>query len=292
MDFLRRLLSKPKSALIISAVICVLFMILLALGIANGLDEAPADAVEKPVLEDLDHQLQTKLSPFASKWDIWVEDLNSGEHVHCTHNVPEDHEMISASLIKLFIMGAVYEKIEQGIIAEESVWSQLYQMITISDNDAANELTLLLGSGDAAAGREAVTAWAKSIGCDHVRHNRLMLEENGLQNYVSAQDCATILGMIYHGACVSEYSSSRMLEMLKDQYYNTYLPAGVPESTPVAHKTGDLIGLCVGDVGIVLDSKNPYLICVICNDPISYSGAGIEIGRISKIVYDFLGDDK
>ena len=61
--------------------------------------------------------------------------------------------MQAASLIKLYIMGAVYENYEQitGQYGRDSVDSNLYSMITVSDNDAANTLTTYLGGGDSAA---------------------------------------------------------------------------------------------------------------------------------------------
>lgn len=105
--------------------------------------------------------------------------------------------MVSASLIKLFIMGAVYDKIETGVVKESDVSEKLEQMITVSDNAAANSLTMLLGNGDEETGRKAVETWAASIGCENVAYHRLMLAENDLQNYVTAQDCAEILRQIY-----------------------------------------------------------------------------------------------
>ena len=70
-------------------------------------------------------------------------------------------------------------------------------MITVSDNAAANSLTMLLGSGDEEAGRKTVETWAASIGCENVAYHRLMLAENDLQNHVTARDCAEILRQIY-----------------------------------------------------------------------------------------------
>lgn len=141
--------------------------------------EFPSQAGEG--ISRLKTALQNELDRLDGEWDLWVEDLESGESIHCTRNL--NGPMVSASLIKLFIMGAVYEQIERGALAEADVWDALYSMITISDNTAANRLTRLLGGGDPDAGRNAVNVWAASIGCPEVRHNRLMLQENGLENY-------------------------------------------------------------------------------------------------------------
>lgn len=139
-------------------------------------------------------------------------------------------------------------------------------MITVSDNASANDLTKLLGDGDEASGRSAVEAFARSIGCDSVQYNRLMLVENGTQNYVSAEDCATLLRMIYTGQCVSQDASKSMLDHLLAQQVNDRIPQGLSSDVKVAHKTGDLLGICCADVGIVFAPQGDYLLCIVCNN--------------------------
>ena len=262
-------------------------------GIADGLDAyfsepIPAgndDPAEQPPQTDLQMLVQSELDALSSKWDVWVEDLSDGTSFHCFRNISDGQSMVSASLIKLFIMGAVFDRIEAGQIAESEVADRLYSMITVSDNDAANSLTYLLGSGDAAEGRQAVEAWAGSIDCDDVRYNRLMLVDNGLQNYVSARSCAQILRLIYQKTCVSKRASEKMLTLLEAQQVNDRLPAQLPASAVVAHKTGNLSGLCIADVGIVELPDKPYLLCVICNDPFTDDGATRKIADLSLLIY-------
>lgn len=261
-------------------------------GVANGLDSYFASLSEDGAGTDLTRlreEVQSELDALSSKWDVWIEPLDEdGNVVHCTANIAEDSPMVAASLIKLFVMGAVYERIESGLINEDDVWSSLHYMISISDNDSANRLITLLGNGDAAAGRLAVNDWAGSIGCEDVQCNRLMLENNGLENYVSAASCAELLRRIYNGSCVSEYASQRMLELLKEQQVNDRIPLGLPEGTVCAHKTGNLFGICVADVGIVFSPGADYLICAICNDPFTDNGATKEIVKLSQIAYSSL----
>ena len=158
-------------------------------------------------------------------------------------------------------------------------------MITVSDNAAANSLTMLLGSGDEEAGRKTVETWAASIGCENVAYHRLMLAENDLQNHVTARDCAEILRQIYKKTCISEAVSEKMLQLLENQQVNDRLPLLLPEDVTVAHKTGNLSGICIADVGIVELKDSPYLICVICNDPYTDAGATSEIAELSQSVY-------
>ena len=147
--------------------------------------------------------------------------------------------MVSASIIKIFIMAAAYEDVDAGKFSEEALSDDIYEMITYSDNEATNRLVTALGQGDPGAGMARVNAYARSVGCPNTRMERLMLVENGKQNYVS------------------------ILSILKEQRWNDYIPKGPPEGTAIAHKSGDLIGIVQGDVGIVYDGKGPYIVCII-----------------------------
>jgi beta-lactamase class A len=219
-------------------------------------------------------------------WDVWVESLGSGESISC-FNGEEPAPMASASLIKLFIMAAVYEQIELGNIKEEDVQADLRSMITVSDNTASNELTSLLGGGDAEDGIKAVNEYAAGIGCKDTYMNRLMLVENGMQNYTTASDCATILRMIYNGECVSRESSEKMLGLLKAQQRTGKIPAGVPDDVETANKTGELTGISECDVAIVFAETGDYILCAL-SEPSDNSAAARKIINISKAVYSYM----
>ena len=74
--------------------------------------------------------------------------------------------------IKLYIMGAVYENYETLIsqYGQQQVDSNLYSMITVSDNDAANALTSYLGGGDSSAGMTVVNDFCSTHGFNNT-HN-------------------------------------------------------------------------------------------------------------------------
>ena len=229
-------------------------------------------------------QLDDLLSEMDSKWGITVQNLSTDEKINCVNKVTADTPMVAASLIKLFIMGAVYEQIENGKIAENNVTEKLKEMITVSDNASANELTALLGDGDAASGMAIVNDFAKRIGCTGTAFNRLMLEENGKQNYTTTNDCTLILRQIYDGKCVSEESSKKMLSLLSAQTRKNKIPAALPKGTSSANKTGELAGFSECDVAIVYTPNCDYILCVMC-EPKNNSAAISAIQNISKIVY-------
>lgn len=247
-------------------------------------DKAPQAIVEDSSKNDgLKLAVDNYLSPFEDRWSVYFEDLQTGDRFCCTQNVTEDTPMVSASLIKLFVMGAVYEQIEKGIISEEAVSEKLTGMITVSDNNATNELIKLLGNGTAEEGMSVVNAFAVGMGCENTSLNRLMLEDNGKQNYTTAMECGTFLRRIYMGQCVSENFSSKMLELLLAQTRVNKIPAGLPPDVKCANKTGELPGISEGDVAIVFTKQGDYILCVL-----SESGNNAEaiehIAQIAMIV--------
>lgn len=247
----------------------------LSVGIADGIDrffEGSADSELQSVLDSV-------CGNEGGQWDLWLEDLQTGESASAqTQAAP----FVSASIIKLFIMAGAYEKVSLGELDEQSVQELVEPMITVSDNDAANRLIRLLGGGDAAAGMQAVNDFCTRFGCKKTSLNRLMLDDNGLQNYTSAEDCALLLRRLYEGSCVSAAYSEKMLETLKRQTVNNRIPAGLDAGRVCAHKTGDLSGLCCADVGIVYTADGAYILCAICNAPQSDSAAAQAISRFAQ----------
>ena len=107
-----------------------------------------SEPVTDEKLETILKQVQSQLPAENGTWAVFISDLVNG-----TEGSLNDQKMQAASLIKLYIMGAVYENYDQitGQYGRDSVDSNLYSMITVSDNDAANTLTTYLGGGDSAA---------------------------------------------------------------------------------------------------------------------------------------------
>ncbi len=247
---------------------------------------ATENADEQALLHEI--ELSVPSTSAVEKWDVLVESLEDNFSVHHTVNTEDDEKMISASIIKIFVMAAVYDQINDGIIEKTDVSEDLVNMIIYSDNYATNRLINKLGNGDDATGMAVVNEFAREIGCSNVELNRIMLDANGLQNYVTAEDCALILRQIYEGTCVSEQYSIEMLEILNAQTVKNMLPVNLPEGAKIAHKTGSLSGNAFGDVGIVFTENGDYIICAISNFPENDLNAMEGISMVSSIAYDFM----
>ena len=154
-----------------------------------------------------------------------------------------EHRMQAASLIKLYIMGAVYEKYDSlaAQYGRESLDANLRAMITVSDNDAANALTSYLGGGDSSAGMQAVNNYCSVNGYMNTHMGRLLLQSNQYDdNYTSAADCGHFLKMVYDGWMEGNDKESAMFELLAAQQRRNKIPAQMPSGVSVANKTGEL----------------------------------------------------
>ena len=212
--------------------------------------------------------------------------------------------MKSASVIKAFIMAAVYDKMVYPDGAdtaseeyEKTLKPLLTKMITVSDNDAANELVRQLGNEDFAAGAAVVNEFCQEREYTSTHLGREFLaNEPTDDNYVSASDCCRLLSDIYNGTLVNEKADSDMLELLKGQTVKTKIPVGVPDGVETANKTGELsdakLGVVENDIAIVFDATHPYVIAVLSNDVKSNADAQNTIAKISKDVYEFMTSQK
>lgn len=232
-------------------------------------------------------------------WSFSVEDLK-------TDNIYEyqaSEKMQSASVVKVFIMAAVYDRmcypsspkelIPAGESYEGELRDLLVQMITVSDNGAANELITRLGEGDFDKGAQVVNEFCEENGYPSTSMGRAFLEENPKgDNYISAADGRKILSDIYHGTCVNEIASEKMLEILKGQTVKTKIPAGLPSGIASANKTGEMpegygLGCIENDMAIVFSEEGDYILTVCSNDLEGRNSEAIEvIQRMSSYVWE------
>lgn len=266
---------------------------------------------EDGLIEDLDHPVAEIADEYLAsreangeKWSVSVQDLSTDEVM--SYNSSE--KMQSASVIKVFIMGAVYDRMcypssqELLIPANESYDGELRylleQMITISDNEAANQLITKLGEGDFIQGAQVVNQFCEENGYTSTSVGRRFLESNPTgDNYTSAEDCRKILADIYHGTCVNEEASEKMLEILKQQTVKTKISLGVPNEVLTANKTGEMpegygLGCIENDMAIVFGENGDYILTVLSNELGGRNEEAKQVIReISGAVYELMEDN-
>lgn len=198
----------------------------------------------------------------------------------------DSHSMQAASLIKLYIAGAVYEAIENNLITKsDNIDSLISVMIRQSDNDAANSLVTILGDSDVVLGMQRVNDYCQNHGFVDTHMGRLLLAPNDDDdNYTSVNDVTAFLMQVYEGKLSG---SVDILSYMKAQERTAKLPAGIPSGVVTANKTGELTDV-ENDAMIVLAEDKPYVICVMTQYLSSAGEARTWITSLSTKVYDYI----
>jgi len=146
-----------------------------------------------------------------------------------------------------------------------TVREALERMITVSDNSCARALVRLLDTHN-------VNATARSIGLTDTRINTTLPQEERTADYntTSAADLERLFNGLVRGTVVNAAASRSMLEVLGRQQINDRLPAGLPNGTPIAHKTGNLDGIA-HDAGIITTPFGPRVVVVLTQDYADYA---------------------
>lgn len=222
-----------------------------------------------------------------------------------------EREVSSASLIKVPIIMAAYQKVESGDICLSdridvkkdqmvggsgviqylsagtllTVKDLLTLMIIVSDNTATNILIDLVGL-------EAIKQFNQLLGCKHTKVERKLMDyaakEKGFDNVTSASDMVKYLKEIEESKFLSSSSNQEIVTILRGQQFQNKIPAMMDlDKVTVANKTGEMSGV-EHDVAIIHYGENKAFVAVLM-DQLENSYMGREtIARIGKAVYDFL----
>lgn len=236
-------------------------------------------------LNILREQIIAKTGAFSGEWSVYVSNPESGKSISIN-----SRPLYAASLIKLFALGAAYQKIEEGNLTESGVSKWLESMITVSSNDSFNSIERTIGL-------KYTTDWCQENGyTDTFAEHGLNPSANswGLyyysncgNNMTSVEDVGHFLEAVYSGKCVSAEASAKMLELLKSQTFTQKIPAGVPDGIVTANKTGETEESC-HDAAIVFSYECDYILVVMTESETGKSwGHDADIAELSKLVYNY-----
>lgn len=249
----------------------------------------PTAIPEREGLEDLKTQISDYISSLNGDWGVYVKNLNTNEFL--TIN---EHEMYSASLIKLFIMAETYHAIEDGRLPQsDEVNNLLNKMITVSDNNSSNKLCEMLGNGDILVGFDIENENTRALDCTYTIQNTDLQNNRANstivyrgRNYTSPRDCGHILELIYKKELVSKAYSEEMLNLLKSQERTHKIPYPLPDDVETANKTGEMTGT-ENDAAIIFSPACDYILCIMSNNVNSNDKAISSIQTISQTVYSY-----
>ena len=157
------------------------------------------------------------------------------------------------------------------------------RMITWSSNLATNILVEVVDA-------RRVTATLRELGADSMEVLRgvedLKAFQAGLSNTTTARDLARVMAEVATGERVSAAAREEMLGILEQQHFRENIPAGLPEGTRVANKTG-WITAHNHDAAVVFPTgAPPYVLVVLVRGIEDQSEAARLVARLSTLVWD------
>jgi beta-lactamase class A len=170
----------------------------------------------------------------------------------------------------------LYTRLGQPISCRELCWA----MITVSSNLATNILIDRLGVQKI----QQTTVELGAIGMQVLRGvEDSKAYEAGRNNTTTAEALLVLMEAIAKGKAVSPEASKQMVEILSNQKFRDGIPAGVPEGTRVAHKTGEISS--VNHDAAIVFAPRPYVLVVLVRGLESKAREAL-IARISRTVYE------
>ena len=239
--------------------------------------------------------LKTALLPilrsYDGEWSVYVVDLENqkGLLIH-------DEAIPSASILKLFILGCVYDAIETGKLTRTAELVDLMaRMIRVSSNDAANRLIALLGDEDYVKGVKAVNDYIIANGYSEKTRLYNPFQDESLKidpnhtNHVSARDCGLFLERVYHRTLGSRKVCNEIEQWMLEQENRSKIPAGLPEGTSVGNKTGETDTI-ESDTAVVYSPGGDYIVCILSTGWEAKDTAIYRIRDLSAEIYDYFTD--
>lgn len=264
----------------------------------------------------LEKRVEAEIKSYDGFMGIYLDDFHGN-----VVKVRADETFETASAIKTLILASLFDEAEKGnasltdmlkykeehIVEGSGVLSALTPgavlrvidaatfMIIVSDNIATNMLIDYLGI-------DTINNCIKRLGCkDTILYNPIHFEQYKRLGTSTPADYASVFIRLAKGELISTGADSQMLEILKQQHYNSMITKDFPpyfmdsDNTDdvlitVASKSGSMDG-CRNDGGIVFTPYGPYVIVMFhkqFSDAMYYPGhpAMVFGARVSRMILD------
>ncbi len=157
-----------------------------------------------------------------------------------------------------------------------------FLMLVVSDNRATNLLIDLIGM-------EQLNAYFARVGWERTRLARRLgdfeARARGFENVSTPREMCDVFLRLLRGGLLSSGVRGILIEFLKAQVYRDRLPARLPRTTIVAHKTGDMVGV-ENDAGVLYLPAGPVVAAVFTNELASDVEGRLAIQEIGRAIYD------
>ena len=170
----------------------------------------------------------------------------------------EFHSIVDGSVVQLSVGDDSDADVYKAVGKTMTLRQLCEAMITVSSNFAANLLIERLGAKNIQATTDQLGASGMHV-LRGVEDQKAF--DSGLNNTTTGRALAVLLRKLGTGRAVSPKADAEMVAILKRQHFHDAIPAGLPDGTVVAHKTGNITKLH-HDAAIVYGQK-PYVLVVL-----------------------------
>ncbi|MCR4717566.1 MAG: serine hydrolase [Lachnospiraceae bacterium] len=234
-------------------------------------------------LSGLKKKLNSQIKNYNGSYSIYVKNLDTNRYM-----VINNKELYPASTVKLYCMEAIYDKANKGKLKiDTTTLSLLNSMITVSSNEAYNQLVTKLGNGSLSKGLTYLTNYCKKQGYkDTVCANSLPLSSynnmSSVKSHTSVRDLGHLIERINRNSLVNKSYSKAAKSLMLKQQRRSKIPSAIPSSASCGNKTGEIPGMD-HDAAFVLSKNADYVIVVMSKG--DYQAIS-HISSISKTVYN------
>ena len=197
--------------------------------------------------------------------------------------VNEFHSIVDGSVYHLNVGDDSDAEVYKAVGKTMTLRELCEAMITVSSNLAANLLIERLGV-------ENIRTTVARLGATGVDVRRGVEDQKafdqGLNNTTTARGLALLLQKLASGQAVSARADTEMVAILKGQKFNDGIPAGVPEGTPIAHKTGTITKIH-HDAAIVYGPR-PYVLVILVRGIQEQKESAALMAAMSREVWNSL----
>lgn len=250
-------------------------------------EEAAAEALAREAraeqMAELQQELRRRVADApARKAAVFVQDLETG----LTAGANADEQFLSASLIKLPVMAAAYERwARDPELKTKTHLTWMEWMITVSDNASTDRLIDMVG------GPEVVIRFCEDRDWPEFRVRHAILNHKGRRgnNICTARQVTQFLAALDERKLVNPEADEEMWELLCRQKRRLRIPAGLPKSqaVQVGNKTGTLSN-ALHDAGIVRTDRARWAITILMSGQRGEYRGNKFCSEISRLAYDTL----
>lgn len=197
----------------------------------------------------------------------------------------EFKSIVDGSLYSMDIDDDSEGQLYNAIGSKRTIADLAYDMIIYSSNLATNILIELVDA-------KKVTQSMRELGAPDIEVLR-GVEDNkayelGLSNSTTAFDLMAIYEKLGRGEVVSEQASQEMIDILLDQKFNEIIPAQLPKTVKVAHKTGVITAVHHDSGIVILPDGRKYVLVLLSRELGDFDSGTAKMADISQMIYDYV----